>query len=79
SYDETLKSRPGWDQIDAVKNDQVYYISNDICGGMRSVVGAMFALSLYNDAYSNFDVMETMNNYNKIAGTSFDTDLVWNF
>lgn len=78
-YDDALKNRAGWDQIDAVKNDKVYYVSNDICGGIRAVVGAMFALSLYDSNYANFNVEDTMLQYNSISNTNFDTDLVWTF
>ena len=74
---ETVKNRLGWNQIDAVKNGNVYNVSNDIIGGIRGVIGGMFFLSIINKDCSSYDVETIMNEYNALSGTSFNTHLVY--
>ena len=42
-----VASRPGWDAIDAAKNDQVYVLSNDILGGAQHFVGVAYLAKLF--------------------------------
>ena len=37
-----IKSRPGWDEIDAVKNDNVYVMSQFGHGGASKIIGALY-------------------------------------
>jgi len=77
SYREAVCARAGWDQIDAVKNGEVYSVSNDIVGGIRSVIGTMFFLSLMDPSYADIDVSELVDEYNKIGGTTFNNKMVY--
>ena len=74
---DAVKTRAGWDQIDAVKNKEVYNVSNDIIGGIRGVIGGMFFLSLINESCKDYSVKEIMGEYNALAGTSFNDELVY--
>lgn len=77
SYRDSVCSRSGWDQISAVKSGEVYSVSNDIFGGIRSVVGAVFMLSLIDSNYADLDVADIIDEYNSIAGTDFNNKLVY--
>lgn len=45
---EELMSRPGWDEIDAVKNDNILLLSHYVHGGASKLVGTMYlAKALY--------------------------------
>ena len=45
---EELISRPGWDEIDAVKNDNILLLSHYVHGGASKLVGTMYlAKALY--------------------------------
>ncbi len=47
---EELISRPGWDEIDAVKNDNILLLSHYVHGGASKLVGTMYiAKFLYPD------------------------------
>ena len=47
---EELVSRPGWDEIDAVKNDNILLLSHYVHGGASKLVGCMYvAKFLYPD------------------------------
>ena len=47
---EELVSRPGWDEIDAVKNDNILLLSHYVHGGASKLVGTMYiAKFLYPD------------------------------
>ncbi|MBU5464718.1 ABC transporter substrate-binding protein [Anaerotignum sp. MSJ-24] len=47
---EELISRPGWDEIDAVKNDNILLLSHYVHGGASKLVGCMYiAKFLYPD------------------------------
>ena len=76
-YLETIKSRDGWSQVNAVKNGDVYMVSNDIIGGIRSVIGATFMLSFSDDKYAGVDVSKMVDDYNAIAGTNFNNKMVY--
>ncbi len=39
---QKIKSRPGWDEIDAVKNDNVYVMSQFGHGGASKIVGSLY-------------------------------------
>ncbi len=77
SYRDAVCARSGWDQIDAVKDGEVYSVSNDIVGGIRSVIGAMFMLSFIDPAYADVDVSKLVDEYNAIAGTTFNNKMVY--
>lgn len=77
AYLETIKSRSGWNSIDAVANDKIYMVSNDIIGGIRSVIGAMFMLSLIDDNYKDVDISKIVDEYNAIANTKFNNMMVY--
>lgn len=74
---DAVKNRAGWDMINAVQNKNVYNISNDIIGGIRGVIGGMFFLSVLNEDCADYDVTEIMNEYNALANTSFNPNLVY--
>ena len=42
---QKLVSRAGWDKLSAVKNKQVYLISNDLCSGPRAMIGCFYIAS----------------------------------
>lgn len=44
---EEVVSRPGWGTLDAVKNDRVYILSNDILGGARHFIGIAYLAKLF--------------------------------
>lgn len=77
SYFETIKSRAGWDNITAIQNGDVYMASNDIIGGIRGVIGAMFILSFADDSFSDVDVSAMVDEYNAIRGTNFNNQMVY--
>ncbi len=78
SYLDTIYSRAGWNNITAIQNDDVYMISNDIIGGMRSVIGGLFMISLM-DPVNNGDisVSELVDEYNSIGNTKFNNQMVY--
>ena len=54
---DELMGRPGWDELDAVKNEQVYIIYGDFMQRPRSLVGVCyFAKCLYPDLFQDIDV-----------------------
>ena len=73
---DAITSRAGWENITAIKNKEVYLISNDLMGGLRSVIGGMYFLSMLNKDCS-YDVEQLMDEFNKLGGTSFNTHLVY--
>jgi len=53
---EEVADRPGWDSIDAVKNDQVYVLSNDVLGGAQHFIGVAYLAKLFHpDLFSDLD------------------------
>lgn len=77
SYRDGVCSRAGWDQINAVKTGEVYSVSNDIIGGIRSVIGSMFMLSFIDPAFSTLDVSKLVDEYNSTFGTHFNNKMVY--
>ncbi len=54
-----IKNRPAWDEIDAVKNDQVYVMSQFGHGGASKLVGAAYmAKWIYGDLLPELDPVE---------------------
>jgi len=53
---DDVAGRPGWDEIDAVKNDQVYVLSNDILGGAQHFIGVAYLAKLFHpDRFPDLD------------------------
>jgi len=53
---DAVASRPGWDAIDAAKNDQVYVLSNDILGGAQHFIGVAYLAKLFHpDLFSDLE------------------------
>ncbi len=77
TYLKQVYAREGWDNINAIKDKDVYMVSNDIVGGIRSIICAMFILSFIDDEYSDVDVSELVNEYNALGGTSFNNKMVY--
>jgi iron complex transport system substrate-binding protein len=54
-YDKLI-DRPGWNKLKAVKNKNVFLISNEICSGPRAMIGALFiAKWCYPEKFSSVD------------------------
>jgi iron complex transport system substrate-binding protein len=52
----SMMNRPGWSNMTAVKNDQVYVISNEIYGGAHFFVGVSYlAKVFYPDRFKDLD------------------------
>ncbi|MGO5064821.1 ABC transporter substrate-binding protein [Clostridium sporogenes] len=55
-YKSKITNRTGWDKLDAVKNNKVYVISNEIGTSTRSVVGICYlAKWCYPDKFKDLD------------------------
>ena len=53
---DEIAARPGWDAIEAVKNDQVYVLSNDILGGAQHFIGVAYLAKLFHpDLFIDLD------------------------
>ena len=53
---DEVAGRPGWDEIDSVKNDQVYVLSNDILGGAQHFIGVAYLAKLFHpDLFADLD------------------------
>lgn len=53
---DEVEARPGWDTIDAVKNDQVYVLSNDVLGGAQHFIGVAYLAKLsHPDLFKDLD------------------------
>ena len=51
-----LKSRPGWSELDAVKNDRVYVMSYFIAGGISKLIGKLYIVKwLYPEKFEDMD------------------------
>lgn len=75
-YYQKIINREGWDKMKCIEDKKVFFISNDIVGGIRSVIGAMCFTSFAEGDYSSENVVKMMNDYNKIANTSFNPNLI---
>ena len=76
AYYQKIINRPGWSSMKCVEDKKVFFISNDIMGGIRSVIGAMCFMSFAEGDYSSENVVKMVNDYNKIANTSFNPNLI---
>lgn len=78
SYLNTIYSRAGWDNISAIQNNNVYMVSNDIIGGMRSIIGALFFMSLMDPTeYGDISVSGLVDEYNSLGNTSFNNQMIY--
>lgn len=75
-YYQKIINREGWDKMKCIEDKKVFFISNDIVGGIRSVIGAMCFMSFAEGDYSSENVVKMVNDYNKIANTSFNPNLI---
>ncbi|HPE52202.1 MAG TPA: ABC transporter substrate-binding protein, partial [Methanothrix soehngenii] len=49
---DEVKSRDGWDNIEAVKNGRVYLISNELMTGLDSIVGYLYWTKMLHPEFS---------------------------
>ena len=53
---QALKDRPGWSQLDAVKNERVYVMSYFIAGGISKLIGKLYIVKwLYPEKFKDLD------------------------
>ena len=53
-------------------------VSNDIIGGIRSVIGGLFMISLMDpENYGDISVSELVDEYNQLGNTSFNNQMVY--
>ena len=77
-YLNSVYDRSGWENISAIQNENVYMVSNDIIGGIRSVIGGLFMISLMDpENYGDISVSELVNEYNQLGNTSFNNQMVY--
>ena len=71
---DAVASRPGWDAIDAAKNDQVYVLSNDILGGAQHFVGVAYLAKLFHpDLFSDLEPVIIHSEYlTRFQGLDYD-------
>jgi len=51
-----LKARPGWSELDAVKNDNVFVMSYYIAGGISKLIGKLYIVKwLYPELFEDLD------------------------
>ena len=75
----TLKARPGWDTVSAVKNDRVYAFKNDLVYGPRAYIGLVYtAQLLHPDEFRDLHPRQMLADYDSryVAGTN-QTGLIW--
>jgi len=69
---QQIYERPGYDEIDAIEDGNVYAIMSSAIGGPRSFVGLIIIGEILNPGCSgDLTVESTMAEYNALAGTSF--------
>ncbi|ADN35400.1 periplasmic binding protein [Methanolacinia petrolearia DSM 11571] len=73
---ETITSRAGWQNLDAVKDDHVYILSNDIFGGPEYIIGTLYlAKWMYPDELENVDPTAVHQKYiSEFQHLDFDVD-----
>lgn len=77
-YLNSVYERSGWENISAIQNEKVYMVSNDIIGGIRSVIGGLFMISLMDpENYGDISVSELVDEYNQLGNTSFNNQMVY--
>ena len=53
---QRILSRPGWERLNAVKNNKVYLILSDLCAGPRAMIGGLYIGKwCYPDRFSTID------------------------
>lgn len=53
---QRILSRPGWEKLNAVKNNKVYLILSDLCAGPRAMIGGLYIGKwCYPDRFSTID------------------------
>ena len=53
---QRILSRPGWEKLNAVKNNKVYLILSDLCAGPRAMIGGLYIGKwCYADRFSTID------------------------
>lgn len=69
-------SRPGWDDINAVKNGDVYILSIDVFAGAKYFVGLNYlAKILHPDLFSDLDPEAVHQEYiTRFQGLDYDLD-----
>lgn len=75
----SLKARPGWDSIDAVKNDHVHAFKNDIVYGPRAYIGLVYmAQLLHPEEFRDLHPRQMLAEYDSryVSGTN-RTGLIW--
>lgn len=73
---QKLVNRAGWDKLSAVKNKQVYLISNDLCSGPRGMIGSLYVAKwCYPEKFASIDP-DSMHTYwmEKYYGMTVDRD-----
>ena len=76
---DTLKSRPGWGTIPAVRNDHVHAFKNDIVYGPRAYIGLVYiAQLLHPKEFRDLHPRQMLAEYDEryVAGTN-RTGLIW--
>lgn len=69
----TIKARDGWENVPAVKNDQVYAFSNEIIYGPRAYIGLVYAAQiLHPDEFRDMHPRTMLAEYDRtyVAGTN---------
>jgi iron complex transport system substrate-binding protein len=75
----TLKNRPGWNTIPAVKNDHVHAFKNDIVYGPRAYIGLVYIAQLLHPAeFRDLHPRQMLGEYDEryVAGTN-KTGMIW--
>ena len=73
---QKLVSRAGWDKLNAVKNKQVFLISNDLCSGPRAMIGCLYVAKwCYPEKFASVDP-DSIHSYwmEKYYATTADRD-----
>ena len=73
---QKLISRPGWENITAVKNDQVYAFSNEILGGASHLVGIVYLAKIFQpELFGDLDPKAVHQEYlTRFQGLDYDLD-----
>jgi iron complex transport system substrate-binding protein len=74
-----LRARPGWESIDAVRNDHVHAFRNDIVYGPRAYIGLVYtAQLLHPKEFRDLHPRQMLTEYDEryVAGTN-RTGLIW--
>ncbi|MCK9579009.1 MAG: ABC transporter substrate-binding protein [Methanoregula sp.] len=75
----SLKTRPGWEMIPAVKNDHVHAMKNEIVYGPRAYIGLVYTAQLLHPSeFRDLHPRQMLTDYDEryVAGTN-KTGLIW--